>query len=362
MAGRRAFLVAQTTGLPHHSAHRTVLHMRFRIAQFGLGPIGLETIKRVATKPWARVVGGVDHDPTKAGADLGKLTGLKLLNGKKIYRSLSELLECQKPDLVFHTSVSRFAAAFEQLEPMARLGINVVSSCEEMLFPALREPRLSAKLDRICRNNGSRMVATGVNPGFVMDVLALCLTGVSSKIDAIQIRRVVNASTRREPLQRKIGSGWTTTEFHRRFSQGTAGHAGLKESLALIAHCLGWPLQQIRETGKAMVADHDIRTRHLEVKRGQTCGLHQRAEAKVAGKVRLTLDLKMYLDAEMPHDAIQIEGEPPLQLVLEGGVAGDLATVAALINTAPRLMKASPGLRLMSELPLPHMARGGSPN
>jgi 4-hydroxy-tetrahydrodipicolinate reductase len=104
------------------------------------------------------------------------------------------------------------------------------------------------------------------------------------------------------------------------------------------------------------VADHNIRTQHLEVKKGQTCGLHQHAEATVNGQVCLTLDLKMYLDARNPHDAIQLEGEPPLDVVINGGVAGDQATVAALVNTAPRLLKAPPGLLLVTDLPVPRIA------
>ena len=70
----------------------------------------------------------------------------------------------------------------------------------------------------------------------------------------------------------------------------------------------------------------------------------------------LSLDLQMYLDARDPHDAIQIEGEPPLDMVLKGGVAGDQATVAALVNTARRILDARPGLRLMSDLSLPRWA------
>jgi 4-hydroxy-tetrahydrodipicolinate reductase len=131
----------------------------------------------------------------------------------------------------------------------------------------------------------------------------------------------------------------------------------LKESLALIAHCLGWKATGITETGDAVVAKRDIRTKHLKVKKGQTCGLHQYAEAKVNGKVSLTLDLKMYLDAENPHDAVQIEGEPPLDVVINGGVAGDQATVAALVNTVPRLLEARPGLLLMTDLPVPRWVR-----
>jgi 4-hydroxy-tetrahydrodipicolinate reductase len=110
------------------------------------------------------------------------------------------------------------------------------------------------------------------------------------------------------------------------------------------------------ETGDAIVAEQDIRTPYVEVKKGQTCGLHQYAQATVDGKVCLTLDIKMYLDAANPHDAVQVEGEPPLELVINGGVAGDQATVAALVNTAPRLLHAPAGLLLMTDLPVPRIA------
>ena len=243
--------------------------------------------------------------------------------------------------------------AFPQLETLARAGISVVSSCEELLFPQLLSPDLAATLDKICRDHGARIIGTGVNPGFVMDVLPICMTGVSRDVRSISVQRVVNASTRRAPLQKKIGSGLPPEEFRRLFKEGRAGHAGLKESLALIAHCMNWQITDLVETGDAVIADHHIRTQFLEVKKGQTCGLHQYAEAKVNGKVCLTLDLKMYLDAPNPHDAIQIEGEPPLNVVINGGVAGDHATVASLVNTARRILHSKPGLLLMTDLSLP---------
>lgn len=329
---------------------------KIKIAQFGLGPIGLETVKLAAVKPWAEVVGGIDIDPSKIGRSLGEITGLKALRRCLIYPSLEELLAERKPSLIFHTAVSRFRAAYPQLEALARHGINVVSSCEELIFPALREPKLAATLDRICRSSGARLVGTGVNPGFVMDVLPLCLTMVNREVRAIHIERVVNAATRREPLQRKIGSGMPPAEFRRLLRANRAGHAGLKESLALLAHGLGWKLKAIAETGDAITAKRTIRTRYLQVRAGQTCGLHQRAEGRVNGIVRLSLDLKMYLGAKAPQDAIRIDGDPPVRLVIQGGVAGDQATVAALVNTAPRLLRARSGLLLPTDLPLPTFA------
>ena len=212
------------------------------------------------------------------------------------------------------------------------------------------------KLDKACKDGEARVLGTGVNPGFVMDVIPICLTGVCRRVTAVHVQRVVNASTRRGPLQKKIGSGLAPAEFERLFHQGKAGHAGLKESAALIAHCLGWKLSDLTETGKAMVASHDLRTRFVEARKGQCCGLHQTAVGRVKGEIRLTLDLKMYLDAQNPHDACQIEGEPGLNLLLNGGVAGDAATVAALVNAAPRVLKSPPGLLLMTDLGVPSFA------
>ncbi|MDB6110691.1 MAG: hypothetical protein JWR69_2441 [Pedosphaera sp.] len=329
---------------------------KIKIAQFGLGPIGIETLKLAATKPWVEVVGGIDIDPEKVGKSLASITGEPAMGSAMVYRTLEELTENVQPDVIFHTAVSKIKDAFAQLEIMVRRGISVVSSCEELLFPQLREPELARRLDQACKDGGARLLGTGVNPGFVMDVVPVCLTGVCRQVKALHVQRVVNGSTRRGPLQRKIGSGLAPAVFERLFKEGKAGHAGLKESAALIAHCLGWDLSELIETGNAVVASQDIRTNHVEVKKGQCCGLHQTAVGKVNGEVRLTLDLKMYLEAQNPRDTYQIEGEPSINMVIQGGVAGDAATVASLVNAAPRLLKAPPGLLLMTDIAVPSVA------
>jgi len=327
-----------------------------KVAQFGLGPIGIETIKLAATKPWAEIVGAVDIDPAKKGKTLDELTGVAALNKARVFGTFAELAAAAKPDLVFHTSVSRLADAAAQIDPIIRTGTSVVSSCEELLYPKLRDPELAARLDAACKASNARVLGTGVNPGFAMDLLPICLTGVCREVKAVHVQRVVNATSRRGPLQKKIGSGLPPAEFEALFAQNKAGHAGLKDSAALIAHCMGWTLTELVETCEAVPADHDITTPHVKVKKGQTCGLHQYGEGRINGRVVITLDLKMYLDAPNPHDACQIDGNPPLKLMIDGGVAGDAATVAALVNAAPRVLKAPAGLLLMTDVAVPHVS------
>jgi 4-hydroxy-tetrahydrodipicolinate reductase len=329
--------------------------MKIKLAQFGLGPIGIEALKLAARKPWAEIVGGVDIDPQKIGRSLAEITGESSLAGAKVFGSFEELVRAAMPEVVLHTTVSRFRNAFPQLELLARSGVSIVSSCEELLFPQLKEPLLAHQLNEIARVWKSRIVGTGVNPGFVMDVLPVFLTGVCREVERIEVTRVVNASLRRQPLQKKIGSGLEPERFRALFKEGKMGHVGLVESLALVAHTLGWRIGEIAETCEPVIAERAIKTEFLEVPRGLTCGIHHRAEAVTREGRGLVLDLTMRLEAENPRDEVRVTGDPPVHAVLPGGIHGDRATVAALVNTAARIREVEPGLRLMTELPTPRV-------
>ncbi len=329
---------------------------RIRMAQFGLGPIGIESLRLTAEREQFEIVGGVDIDPSKLGKSIAEVLGLAgaaaaALGDAVVYASFDELVAAKGlVDVVLHTAGSDVVQTLNQIEPMVRAGVSVATTCEPMIYPLLTAPEQTQMLDQLCQASGARVVGTGVNPGFVMEVLPVVLTGVSRRVDSVYAERVVNASTRRMQLQRKIGSGMEPDAFRDLFAAGKAGHAGFQESVALIAHCLGWPLDHIEETCEPVVADHPIETAYFTVAPGKSCGIHQVAKLWVDGQAKVTLDLKMYLDAPNPHDMVRIEGDPPLSLEAPQGIAGDHATVASLVNVAPRLLAAQPGVRLMTEL------------
>lgn len=331
---------------------------RIKVAQFGLGPIGLEALKLAAAQPWLEIVGAVDKDPVKIGRPLTELAGLPALDGLMVAKDLEELFRETPPELILHTASSSATTALQQMRPALELGVSVASTCEELIFPALKAAQVAREYDALCRLTGARVVATGVNPGFVMDVLPICMTAVSRTVEKIEVTRVVDASTRRQPLQAKIGSGQAPEDFGAKLRDGRAGHAGLRESLALVAHAMGWQLDGLTEVGLPIVAQRTIRTAFFSVEAGQVCGIHQRAVGAQGGVERVVLDIRMYLDAQNPHDRIVVTGRPPLDVVVNGGVAGDDATVAALINVVPRLLASAPGLHLATDLPLPGWAGG----
>src|SRR5690606_29835256 len=149
------------------------------------GPIGIASLRLAAAQPWAEVVGGVDIDPAKVGRSLAELTGLDQLGAARVFGSFEELWENAPPDVVLHTAGSRATTTIEQVTPIIERGVSVATTCEEMLYPWLAAMGPAAALDSACRRHGARVVATGVNPGFVLDVLPVCLTGVCRRVDRI---------------------------------------------------------------------------------------------------------------------------------------------------------------------------------
>ncbi len=328
-----------------------------RVVQFGLGPIGCATALAFLEKSGVEIVGAVDIAPEKVGKDLGEILGLSSKLGIPVTNDAQALYRRARPHAIAHTTRSFFRDVYDQLELAATAGMNVVSSTEELLFPRLRNPKLAIKLDRVARKHGSTILGTGVNPGFVMDTLALVLTGVSKNIRSIKMTRRVDAATRRMPLQRKVGAGMTPGEFRQLVKQGRLGHIGLMESMFLVAHGLGWELSETREKIEPVIAEQKHVTKYFTVEPGRVAGIKHTACGLSDGRKVIDMDLRLYIGAPDPMDAIEIEGDPKLSLTIPGGVAGDIATVASVVNAIPQVIDAAPGLKTVLDLPIPRAFR-----
>ena len=320
-----------------------------RVIQYGLGAIGRAAARLVLDRPGLRLVGAVDCDPKLAGRDLGDVLGLK----RKLDVAVGQKLPAA--EAVIHCTTSDFPECAAQIGEIARAGMHCVTSCEEALYPYYRYRALAEKLNGLCVRYGVAVIGTGVNPGFVMDTLAVVATAVCRRVGAVRVLRIVDAGTRREALQRKVGAGLAEDEFRRLAQQKKIRHVGLTESLVFIADALGWNLGRVEEEIAPVLSAKDVRTEHLTVARDAVAGVRQIARGWHGKDEVLRLELQMYVGAPDPHDEIHIDGDPSLHLVMHGGTPGDIATPAILVNMIPRLLEAKPGLHTMRTLSLPHV-------
>ena len=322
---------------------------RIRIIQYGLGAIGCAAARLVLEKKNMQLVGAVDLDPNLLGCDLGEVLGSKRKLGITVSKKLTVA------DAVIHCATSKFEECAAQISEIARAGMHCVTSCEEALFPYYKHRTVAEKLHEVCVKHSVAAVGTGVNPGFVMDTLATVSTAVCQRVDSVRVLRVVDASTRREALQRKVGAGIVKEEFEKLVVDGKLGHAGLIESLAFVVVALGLRGAKLEERIEPVLTTRSIRTKYVSLLPGQVAGVRQVARAVLDGHEVARLELQMYVGAEQPRDEIEIAGVPPLHVVVTGGTPGDLATPAILVNMVPALLTAGPGLHTMATLPLPRI-------
>lgn len=325
-----------------------------KVACVGLGPIGQRAARLALEKNSLEVVAAVDPHPEKSGRDLGELLGLSAC-GVKV--SAQADYEAWKPDVILHCTSSFLPNIEAQIREAAAAGVNVVSSAEELLVPDLQHPELAAEIDRVAREGQVTVVGTGVNPGFAMDFLAIVASAVCVRVDAVHCRRVVDAGTRRLPLQRKVGAGLSAEEFDEKARTGRFGHIGIRESVALIARGLGLKVDRVEQTLEPVVARERFQTKFLTVEAGQVAGIRNLGFGWSGDRQTVILDLTMAVGSENPVDEIKLEGEPALTLLFPGGIPGDTATAAILVNTLHQTVAAQPGLKTILELAPPRLAR-----
>jgi len=322
---------------------------RIRTVLFGVGAIGAGIGRLAAERDEIELAGAIDSAADKAGTPLYDALAVAPRAGAAnppIVADADEALARIRPQLVLHATGSYLPDVLPQLVACARAGANVVSTCEELSYPWRRHPELAKQLDAEAKAGGATVLGTGINPGFIMDTLAATISGVCQRVERIRVARIVDVSTRREQLQRKVGVGLTIEEFRQRAATGRFGHVGLPESCWLLASALGWQLESLEETLDPVVGAD-----------GRAAGQLQRAVAKANGRTVIEATVRMSTDVDAARDEIEIDGTPPVRLVLEGGVPGDGATASVVLNAARRVVDHAPGLVTMLDLP-PIAGRG----
>jgi 4-hydroxy-tetrahydrodipicolinate reductase len=319
-----------------------------RLVVVGLGPIGLAVARAAQQTPDLGLAGLVDLDPAKLGKTLPDL----LPGTAASTPVVDSLAKVSGADVAVLCTTSFFDKIAPLVRECMKHKLHVTSSCEEMLWPAYRHAELGKQIDAEAKAAGVALLGTGVNPGYVMDLFAVQISSMLTKVTKVTCLRRVDALKRRLPLQQKVGSTMTVEQFNGLKAKGQIGHKGLAESIAMLATGLGRTVKpgSVHEELHPVLADREIECGLGIIEPGRVRGMHNTGAWSGEG-LAIQLDLLMACDEPNPRDEITLEGPVPLKVTVPGSTPGDSATVAALINTARLLPKVSPGLKTMLDLP-----------
>jgi len=126
---------------------------------------------------------------------------------------------------------------------------------EELADPEAQSPELAAEIDALAKQNGISVLGTGVNPGFVLDLLIVTLTAGCHSVERIEASRINDLSPYGHTVMKSQGVGTTPEAFRAGLADGTiVGHVGFPESIHLISEALGLGVDRVLQSQELYVA------------------------------------------------------------------------------------------------------------
>ncbi len=336
-----------------------------KVAIWGLGAMGSGMAKMLLTKKGVEIVGVCDRGENHVGKDLYEVLGVERGDRKPVIinPNIEEVLTEKCADVCLCATDSFTQKAFPRLKFVLEKKINVVSTAEQMAFPKAQNPELAEELDKIAKANGVSILGTGINPGLIMDLLVVVMTGCMLDVEHIESKRINSLSPFGPAVMEEQGVGITVEEFEKGVNDGTlAGHVGFHESVGMIAEAIGWKVEKFEQQMKPIVTDVDRKSPYGFAKAGDVAGVNMTGQGWVEGEVKIDMIHPQQIEPEQvgvqTGDYVIIKGTPSINMINSPEVEGGLGTIAMCVNMIPHVINANPGLHTMLTLPVPRAIMG----
>lgn len=337
---------------------------KIKVLIWGFGAMGKGMAEMLYHKKGVEIVGVCDLNPELVGKEMFEVLN-RTPNGPeiKISNNIDQLLETSKADVCLLATDSFVKGAYDKIIKIVTRGMNCISTAEEMAYPKSHEPKLAQQMDTIAKAHGVTILGTGINPGFIMDLLVVALSGVMADVKHIEAKRVNSLSPFGPAVMHEQGVGITLDEYHTRMQDGSlAGHVGFKESVDMIADALGVKLDGFNQQMEPIVTSIDRKSTYGEAKANTLAGINMTGQGLVSGNVFINMIHPQQIEPEMEGthtgDYINIQGTPPVHMAITPEIDGGIGTIAMCVNMIPHVINAKPGLKTMIDLPVPRAILG----
>jgi 4-hydroxy-tetrahydrodipicolinate reductase len=338
---------------------------QIRVLQWGLGAMGSGMARLMLEKTGLKIVAVVDARPDYLGKDLGDALQLGKKVGVKITNNPDAVLNKEKVDIVVIATTSWLKDQVADLRKILKSGINCISIAEEMADAYAQNHKFAKELDKLAKENNVTIIGTGVNPGFVLDLLVVALTAGNHSVERIEASRVNDLSPYGPTVMNSQGVGTSPEQFRAGIADGSiVGHVGFPESIHMISDALGLGVDRIEQTREPIISKVKRETPHVTVLPGMVAGcshigIGYRGDKEVI-KLIHPQQIHPGLEKQDTGDYINIFGKPEIHMSIKPEIAGGVATEGIAVNLIPLVVAATPGLKRMIDLPIPAALMGDS--
>jgi hypothetical protein len=341
--------------------------MTYKVFQWASGNVGAHTARVSVQRESLELVGMHVYSDDKVGKDIGGLIGIDEL-GIPASNNMQTVLDSDA-DVVLHTPLpSKIYGEnpdqdLDDICALLAAGKNVITIVGYM-YPKVYGDAVVNRLEEACKAGNSTFHSSGLNPGWMGDLIPLVMSGLCERVDTMHVMEISCFDMYPSPeiMFDSMGFGATPDEFAVKNERQKIWLDGLfSESVQMVADGMGLGVTEIRSTLETELATEDLTVAAGVVKKGTVAGQHWRWSGMANGKETVVHETvwRMHPDvapgwATGPN-FIDFKGAPNMKLDIEGDFAfiSDvfLATGMHAVNAIPHVIDAEPGIKTFLDLP-----------
>ena len=323
-----------------------------RVAVFGTGKLGKAIIRGSLNLEMIDVVGAIVVDPEKHGRDLGEIAGVGEL-GVRATTDLDEVLRRDDVDAIIFAGLGDAQRQAELLGRFADAGKDGIT-VNGLVHPttALGEEGARALAERAVAGR-ARIVASGWNPGFALDVLPAVWGSLCTSFTYVHALRIAEASEWGPGILDECRFGFPPEE------SPPEKPVSMGEPLAVVGDALGITFDHTEDLHEPYVSPNRREFEGRVIEPGTIAGFRKRSVGFRDGDLVVEVEwwgvfcIDPEVDGFTEAVRLKLEGDSTIEVEARGSFFGDptLVTAAKALNIVTPLRSLPPGVYRPDQVP-----------